>query len=121
MEKAIACDYLACGFHLVPNSELAMLLGCRVQDDLVQVDDYQQTSVPGIFCAGEPTGIGGLELSLVEGQIAGLAAAGRETAAQPLFAEREKLRKFARVLDRTFSSARRTARLAPSRNHCVPV
>ena len=101
--KTFACDYLACGFHLVPNSELAMLLGCRVQDDLVKVDDYQQTSVPGIFCAGEPTGIGGLELSLVEGQIAGLAAAGRNAAAQPLFAEREKLRRFARVLDRTFS------------------
>lgn len=101
--KTIACDYLACGFHLVPNSELAALLGCRVQDDLVQVDDFQRTSAPGIFCAGEPTGIGGLELSLIEGQIAGLAAAGRETAARPLFAEREKLRKFARVLDRTFA------------------
>jgi NADPH-dependent 2,4-dienoyl-CoA reductase/sulfur reductase-like enzyme len=101
--KTIACDYLACGFHLVPNSELAVLLGCRVQDELVKVDDYQQTSVPGIFCAGEPTGIGGLELSLAEGQIAGLAAAGRETAAGPLFAEREKLRRFARVLDRTFT------------------
>ena len=94
-KKTIACDYLACGFHLVPNSELAALLGCRVQDDLVEVDDHQRTSVAGIFCAGEPTGIGGLELSLVEGQIAGLAAAGRETAAQPLFAEREKLRRFA--------------------------
>jgi NADPH-dependent 2,4-dienoyl-CoA reductase/sulfur reductase-like enzyme len=101
--KTIPCDYLACGFHLVPNSELAVLLGCRVQDDLVQVDDYQQTSVPGIFCAGEPTGIGGLELSLVEGQIAGFAAGGRTPAAKPLFAEREKLRQFARVLDRTFS------------------
>ncbi len=101
--KTIPCDYLACGFHLVPNSELAMLLGCRVQDDWVQVDDFQQTSVPGIFCAGEPTGIGGLELSLVEGQIAGLAAARRETAARQIFAERKKLTSFARVLDRTFT------------------
>jgi len=99
----IPCDYLACGFHLVPNSELAVLLGCRVRDDLVAVDTHQQTTVPGIYCAGEPTGIGGLELSLVEGQIAGLAAAGRGSAAQPLFAEREKLRRFARVLDRTFA------------------
>ncbi|MBZ5649801.1 MAG: NAD(P)/FAD-dependent oxidoreductase [Acidobacteriia bacterium] len=101
--KTVPCDYLACGFHLVPNSELAALLGCRLRDDLVQVDDYQQTSVAGIFCAGEPTGIGGLELSLVEGRIAGLAAGGSAPAAKPLFAEREKLRKFARVLDRTFS------------------
>jgi D-hydroxyproline dehydrogenase subunit alpha len=101
--KTIPCDYLACGFHLVPNNELAVLLGCRVRDGLVEVDDYQQTSVPGIFCAGEPTGIGGLELSLVEGQIAGLAAGGRSAAAKPLFAERQKRRKFARVLDRTFA------------------
>ena len=67
-------------FTWCPIASCASLLGCRVQDDLVQVDDFQRTSVPGIFCAGEPTGIGGLELSLVEGQIAGLAAAGRETA-----------------------------------------
>ena len=26
------CDYLACGFHLVPNSELALLLGCAVRN-----------------------------------------------------------------------------------------
>ena len=112
--KTIACDYLACGFHLVPNSELAALLGCRVQDDLVQVDDFQRTSVPGIFCAGEPTGIGGLELSLIEGQIAGLAAAGRETAARPLFAEREKLRKLRPRARSHVYSACRTAGAAPS-------
>ena len=47
--KTIPCDYLACGFHLVPNSELAVLLGCRVRDDLVEVDEYQQTSGRGNF------------------------------------------------------------------------
>ena len=40
----------------------------------MRVDDFQQTSIPGVYCAGEPTGIGGLELALVEGQIAGWAA-----------------------------------------------
>jgi D-hydroxyproline dehydrogenase subunit alpha len=101
--RTIVCDYLACGFHLVPNSELAVLLGCQVEDDFVQVDSFQQTSVPGVFCAGEPTGIGGLELSLVEGQIAGLAAGGRSAAAKQLFAQRESLRRFARALDRAFA------------------
>ena len=43
------CDYLACGFHLVPNTELAALLGCRVERNCVQVGDVQETSVPGIF------------------------------------------------------------------------
>lgn len=71
------CDYLACGFHLVPNVELAALLGCRIEDGFVAVDDLQRTSVADVFCAGEPTGIGGVELALLEGEIAGLAAADR--------------------------------------------
>jgi NADPH-dependent 2,4-dienoyl-CoA reductase/sulfur reductase-like enzyme len=101
--ERISCDYLACGFHLIPNTELAALLGCRIQEEYVQVDDFQQTSVPGVFCAGEPTGIGGLELSLVEGQIAGLAAAARNESVKELFSARAKLKKFAKILDRTFS------------------
>jgi NADPH-dependent 2,4-dienoyl-CoA reductase/sulfur reductase-like enzyme len=101
--KTISCDYLACGFHLVPNTELAELLGCRVGDGLVQVDDLQQTSVPGVFCAGEPTGVGGVELALVEGQIAGLAAGGHSESAKRFFGERKKLRSFAHALDRAFA------------------
>jgi NADPH-dependent 2,4-dienoyl-CoA reductase/sulfur reductase-like enzyme len=99
----VACDYLACGFHLVPNVELAELLGCDVQNGSVIVDDYQQTTVANVYSAGESTGIGGLELSLVEGEIAGLAAAGKREAAQKLFPIREKHRKFAELLNRTFA------------------
>ena len=101
--EEIACDFLACGFHLVPNTELAVLLGCGLNNGLVQVDDFQQTSQPNIFCAGEPTGIGGVELSLVEGEIAGLAAIGREDAAQKRFAARRRMRSFAEGLDRAFA------------------
>ncbi len=72
----LACDYLACGFGLVPNLELPRLLGCSVRDGFVTVDERQETSVKGIFCAGEPTGIAGVEASVCEGRIAGLAAAG---------------------------------------------
>jgi D-hydroxyproline dehydrogenase subunit alpha len=100
--ETLACDYLACGFHLVPNTELAALAGCQLEDDDVRVDEFQQTTVPGIFCAGEPTGIGGVELALVEGQIAGLAAGGRPAQARHLFAERHKLKKFAAALENTF-------------------
>jgi NADPH-dependent 2,4-dienoyl-CoA reductase/sulfur reductase-like enzyme len=96
----LACDYLACGFHLVPNTELAALLGCRVHQGVVSVDDLQQTSVANVYCAGEPTGIGGVELSLLEGEIAGYAAAGNTSAARQLFAQRAKYQKFARAMDR---------------------
>ena len=48
--------------------------------------------------------IGGLELSLVRGRDSpGLAAAGRLPQAQPLFADRQKWRRFAHRLNRTFS------------------
>ncbi len=70
------CDVLACGFGLVPNLELARSLGCTVEDGVVRVDDQQRTSVEGVWAAGEPTGIGGVERSLLQGQIAGLSASG---------------------------------------------
>jgi len=100
--ETIACDYLACGFHLVPNTELAALLGCQSENGYVQVDDLQRTNVPGVFCAGEPTGIGGAELALLEGQIAGLAASGDIRAAEALTANSKKLKNFADHLQRAF-------------------
>ena len=74
------CDLLACGFHLVPNTEIAALLGCEFRGSFVQVDKAQRTSVPNVLCAGEPTGIAGVEAALVQGEIAGLACAGRSGA-----------------------------------------
>ena len=99
----VSCDYLACGFHLVPNVELAELLGCVVEDGKVRVNEFQQTSVPDVYCAGESTGIGGLELSIVEGEIAGLIAAGNTDEARKLFPVRTKQQKFAELLNRTFA------------------
>ena len=99
----IACDYLACGFHLVPNLELAELLGCAIENGRVTVDEFQQTTITNVYSAGEATGVGGLELSLVEGEIAGLAAAGKRDEARKLFPIREKQRKFADLLHRTFA------------------
>jgi NADPH-dependent 2,4-dienoyl-CoA reductase/sulfur reductase-like enzyme len=70
------CDVLCTGYGLVPSTELARLAGCETRDGAVVVDEHQATSVRGIFCAGEPTGIGGVDAALVEGAIAGRAAAG---------------------------------------------
>jgi len=99
----VECDYLACGFHLVPNLELAELLGCKIENGAVTVDEFQQTSVPHVYAAGETTGIGGLELSLVEGEVAGLVAANKRDEAQKLFSVRSKQRGFARILNETFA------------------
>lgn len=71
------CDYLACSFGLVPNVELPLLFGCAVKDGVVVVDEQQRTTVPGVFAAGEITGVGGVEKATAEGRVAGLNAAGR--------------------------------------------
>lgn len=98
--REIACDYLGCGFHLVPNLELPRLLGCRIDDGYVNVNAAQHSSVKAVYCAGELTGIGGLEKALVEGEIAGLAAAGRS--ATHLYRKRDRMLEFARRLDGAF-------------------
>lgn len=96
------CDYLACGFGLVPNTEVAALLGCRLRAG-VETDEWQQTSVPGVYSAGEAAGVGGLDLALVEGEIAGFAAAGAAAEARALFAWRDRSRRFAAALERAFT------------------
>jgi D-hydroxyproline dehydrogenase subunit alpha len=114
----VECDYLACGFHLVPNTELAALLGCELRDGAVQVDDRQQTSVPNVYCAGEPTGIGGVDLALVEGQMAALAATDRSREAQQLDRLRARHRAFRAALRRAFA-LREELRKLPHRDTVV--
>jgi NADPH-dependent 2,4-dienoyl-CoA reductase/sulfur reductase-like enzyme len=97
------CDFLACGFGLVPNTELGALLGCRLSSGGVAVDDYQETSLPGVFAAGEVTGIGGVELALCEGEVAGYAASGGRDQARGVFRARAWQRRFASRLERAFA------------------
>lgn len=75
-EREIDCDFLACGFGLVPALESAALFGCQVSGGRVVVDDMQATSSEGVWAAGESTGIGGVDKALAEGTIAGMAAVG---------------------------------------------
>jgi NADPH-dependent 2,4-dienoyl-CoA reductase/sulfur reductase-like enzyme len=110
------CDLLACGYHLVPNTEIAQLLGCELRGSFVQVDESQRTSLHNVFCAGEPTGIGGLEAALVQGEIAGLACAERNTG--PVRRKAAAARAFAGRMDRAFA-LRNELRLLPRQNTIV--
>jgi NADPH-dependent 2,4-dienoyl-CoA reductase/sulfur reductase-like enzyme len=78
------CDFLACGFHLVPNAELASLLGCAFRGDFVQVNALQETSRKDVYCVGEPVAIAGLDAALIQGEIAGLACCGDTAKAEAL-------------------------------------
>ena len=99
----VECDYLACGFHLVPNTELAAVLGCTIENGIVATNEFQRTSIENIYCAGEPTGIGGVENSVIEGKIAGFAAAGDNEKASRHFGQRDRARRFGVSLNRTFA------------------
>jgi len=108
----IPCDYLGCGFHLIPNTELAFMLGCRVEEGFVATNELQETSQLGIYCAGEPTGIGGMELSVAEGRIAGHAAVGFQEKAREFFPVRARYRGIAAAMKSAFRLRPELAKLA---------
>ncbi|AKJ43386.1 Rhodocoxin reductase [Pragia fontium] len=101
-EKIIPCDRLACGFGLEPNTDLGQLLGCRLESRALAVDERQQSSVENIYAAGECSGIGGGELSLVEGAIAGYSATQQYQRAEELIKQRQKWQHFANKIIQTF-------------------
>ncbi|WP_242613705.1 FAD-dependent oxidoreductase [Herbihabitans rhizosphaerae] len=74
-ERRIAVDAVCVGYGFTPQLELAVAAGCRLRDGFVEVDAAQATSTPGVFAAGELTGIGGAKLAAAEGTVAGTAAA----------------------------------------------
>ncbi len=97
------CDYMAVGFGLVPNLELAGLLGCSLQNGRVTVDQWQTTNQPDILAAGEITGVGGVDLALLEGRIAGLTASDRPEQARVLFRARRRWQGFSQALESGFA------------------
>lgn len=101
--RTVPCDVLCTGYGLVPNLELARLLGCATADGVVVVSDAQETSVRGVFAAGETTGVGGVALALVEGEVAGAAAAGLARPDGALARRRAALRDMAAAIDHAFA------------------
>jgi thioredoxin reductase len=105
----VDCDVVATGWGFTPRLDLPLGLGCATRADLdgslvVAVTARQETSVPGCFAAGEATGVGGAELAVVEGRLAGLAAAirlGNAPSDPPparLLRRRRSLRRFAALM-----------------------
>jgi D-hydroxyproline dehydrogenase subunit alpha len=86
----------------VPNVELATLAGCLVAGGRVIVDGRQATSAEAVYCAGEPTGIGGVELSIAEGEVAGLSASGH-VAEAALLRRIATQRRYAAAMDHAFA------------------
>lgn len=113
--QRIDCDVLAVGYGLVPDLTLARQLGCTTRTDTlhaqVDVDTHQRTSREGTFAAGESCGIGGRDCARLEGQIAGLAAAGIAIP-DALLRRRDHARAFATLLREHFALSPRVRQLA---------
>lgn len=105
--QEIPCDLLACGYGLIPNIDLAAALNCELEDqgnyEKVIVNQWQASTQENIYCAGEGTGIGGVDLAIAEGCIAGYAASGQNPKAQKYFKERKKWQSFAKRLHQSFT------------------
>jgi NADPH-dependent 2,4-dienoyl-CoA reductase/sulfur reductase-like enzyme len=94
-EREIEVDAVCVSHGFTPRLELALAAGCELSPDrFVVVDNAQRTSAPNVYAAGEITGIGGAQLARVEGEIAGIAAAGGSPPDQ-LVKRRRALRRFA--------------------------
>ncbi len=116
-ERTLAVDTILLGYGLESSAELARLMGCALHFDralggwLPVKDARMRTSLPGIYAAGDGSGVGGALHAIAEGEIAGVAAAvelgalaAREAAARLAGPERRlrRLRRFRQVLNELY-------------------
>ena len=107
--RRIAADAVCVGHGFTPRLDLAVSIGCHLVNGFVRVDATGATSVPGVYAAGEITGIGGAALAAAEGTVAGAAAA--RAPHPPLNALRAVRR------GRAFAAALASAHPLPSGRH----
>lgn len=116
-EKNLRVDAIATGYGFLPNIDLAEVCGCGCRWDpnaatwFVNCSPTMATSKPGVFAAGEITGIGGSAIAQEEGRLAGISAAEHIGAITPTeararrktpMARRAQLARFADMLNVLF-------------------
>jgi hydrogen cyanide synthase HcnB len=107
--EKVEVDLLVVGFGFVPNTELTELAGCR-HEYVHDVGGWvpartarMETTVPGVFAAGDGAGVAGALVAVEEGRIAGISAAEQAGLLRSPEADRrrapslERLRSLARV------------------------
>jgi len=103
-ERALDADVLAAGYGFIPQVELLGEAGAQLAAGpgpgafVALAGPDQQTTVPGLFAAGETTGVGGADLARIEGAAAGRAAA--RYAGRPVAPERRGTRRSRAALGR---------------------
>ncbi|MSP89055.1 MAG: FAD-binding protein [Alphaproteobacteria bacterium] len=115
--ERVDCDALVVGFGLTPSVELMRLIGCDLDFHparggwLPRRSTGFETSVPGVFAAGDGAAIGGVEIALLEGRLAALEAAVRLGRARDASVRRAALThklaridRFRRAIERLFAA-----------------
>lgn len=80
-EETLACDTLCLGYGFIPSNTLSHLLGAEQEwrpelgGEIPRRGPDMETTVPGVYAVGDGAGIGGGPLAMLEGEIAGIAAA----------------------------------------------
>ena len=110
-ERIDEVDAVGVGWGFTPQLDLALTLGCETVTGpggtaVLQVDDDQMSSRPGVFAAGETCGVGGAALAVAEGRVAGLGIrrhladprTGGPERDRPAAAEVTRLRRFAAAM-----------------------
>lgn len=125
--RTLTAEVLALGYGFTPSTELARQAGCDMAWNsagggwIVAHDEDFQSSAPGIYVAGEPTGVAGAGRARAEGCMAGLRIAESLSAsihADNLAIARKQLvaaERFSGIMQRMFEP-RRTALAQLSRN-----
>jgi NADPH-dependent 2,4-dienoyl-CoA reductase/sulfur reductase-like enzyme len=75
-ERRLEADAVCVSHAFTPRLELPIAAGGRVGTDGFLVVDDDQRCAPGVYAAGEITGIAGADAAMAEGSIAGHCAAG---------------------------------------------
>lgn len=98
-------DVIGFGWGFTPQMELPLSFGIETRLDadgslVGVVSERQESSVPGLFLAGEVTGVGGASLAVLEGLAAGASAAAEQgaTATPPGLASMARHRRFAEAM-----------------------
>jgi D-hydroxyproline dehydrogenase subunit alpha len=80
-EKSYDVDCVCLGYGFLPLFQVPVAIGCELRYDpalrwyLPWHRENMETSVPGVFVAGDVTDMGGAKVAEVEGRVAGLTAA----------------------------------------------
>ena len=120
LRRRVEVDTVGVGWGFEPHTDLAVTLGAATRADVdgtqvVIVDQWQRTSVPGLLAAGEICGVGGAELALREGQLA--AEAALQTAGRPPVTTSRDLGRVRGIVrrHRVFAAALQRAHPIPAR------